>query len=276
VEQRLENLDKCLPVWVRLREVISKLKGVGEDGTDIATGAQAAIDDALQIEKPIVTLLTVTSGSVSLGGYSVVVAWGFPVYTFGEFLASNNYVWLCAGVTDSQLNAYASAVLYAEERVNGVLIAVPLVVRLNAVKKRRAATPVKSDEARAAVGAAIVDADVVFGALRLEMSGKDVVGKPKAGHAGHSPFINPSPPGHDKSSPLVHRQFSRQLSAQMSYASTLGGGTAASIVPVGRASSLSIGFGPILVLGPPPAHSKVRCFPSCVSFARGRYPCHNA
>lgn len=251
MEQRLENLDKCLPVWVRLREVVSKLKGVGDDGADIASGALAAIDDALQVEKPIVTLLTITSGSVSLGASAAGgVMFGVPI--------TRVIVCVCwLGLTDSQLNAYASAVLYAEERVNGVLLAVPLVARLNAVKKRRAATPVKSDEARAAVGAAIVDADVVFGALRLEMSGKDVVGKPKGGHGGHSPFINPAPPMHDKSSPMVHRQFSRQLSAQTSYASTLGGGTAASIVPVGRASALSIGFGPVLVLGPPPAHSKV-------------------
>ena len=53
-----------------------------------------------------------------------------------------------AAASDSAVYKYACAVLYAEERVNCVLDAMPLVIRLHVVKKRRATTPVKSDEVR--------------------------------------------------------------------------------------------------------------------------------
>lgn len=122
-------------------------------------------------------------------------------------------------------------------------------------------------QGRAAVGAAIVDADVVFGALRLEMSGKDVVGKPRHGASNiTSPFINPGSPSHSDAAASSHmlRQPSK-LTKQGSAASRISAAPRSAVG--GHASPTRVGAHGTAtppVLAPAPPHSKV-CIP-CSSF----------
>lgn len=117
-------------------------------------------------------------------------------------------------------------------------------------------------QGRAAVGAAIVDADVVFGALRLEMSGKDVVGKPKNAAATiTNPFVNIGG-GYtgdaSVSTAMLQRQRSHLTKATSVASQSVFGGGGTSMAPVGRASVVSVGFSSFPVPAPPPPNTKVR------------------
>ena len=113
-----------------------------------------------------------------------------------------------------------------------------------------------------------MDADVVFGALRLEMSGKEVVGKPTGTRGSvavpthgaaaiQNPFITlqgqPVRIGESVSSAMLFRQRSKgTVTSQASFVTG-----AMSMAAVDRATALSAGANAVVVLAPPPPHSKV-------------------
>ena len=53
-------------MWLRMRDVVMKLKRAPEEVVDVAAGAQAAVDEALLLEKPLVELLISTSGAIQM------------------------------------------------------------------------------------------------------------------------------------------------------------------------------------------------------------------
>ena len=128
-----------------------KLRAVSEDAGDVLGGAQSALDDALAVEKPFMLILTITSSPPSSG--RTVLLWCCSA--LHRCTSALTRCCCAAVITDIQMHHYACAVLYAEERVNCVVLAAPLVSRLNAVKKRRAHTPVKSDEVSFAVSRSV-------------------------------------------------------------------------------------------------------------------------
>ena len=53
-------------MWLRMRDVVMKLRRAPEEVVDVAAGAQAAVDEALLLEKPLVELLISTSGAIQM------------------------------------------------------------------------------------------------------------------------------------------------------------------------------------------------------------------